>query len=89
MCLPYEDLYVVWTTTRLDTLRKRIKPPYAERHVRWCEREENESRLENIRFPDLLDLFVGQGVVGLASLEQTFRVESQESDCQKDKVRGF
>ena len=36
---------------RLDTLWKRIKPPYAERHVRWCEREGNESRSENFRFP--------------------------------------
>ena len=28
------------------------KPPYAERHVRWCGRKENESRSENLlRFP--------------------------------------
>ena len=27
------------------------KPPYAERHVRWCERNGNESRSENFRFP--------------------------------------
>ena len=31
------------------------KPPYAERHVRWCEREGNESRSEKLSFPDLLD----------------------------------
>ena len=24
------------------------KPPYAERHVRWCGRKENESRPENL-----------------------------------------
>ena len=35
----------------LQSLWKRIKPPYAERHVRWCERKGNESRSENFRFP--------------------------------------
>ena len=28
-----------------------MKPAYAERHVRWYERERNESRSENFRFP--------------------------------------
>ena len=34
------------------------KPPYAERHVRWCERKGNESRSENFRFPTYsIDIF--------------------------------
>ena len=37
------------------------KPPYAERHVRWCEREGNESRSEKLSFPDLLDLLLEFG----------------------------
>ncbi len=31
------------------------EPPYAERHVRWCERSENESRKKTISVFLLLD----------------------------------
>ena len=37
------------------------KPPYAERHVRWCGRKENESRPDNLlrflTYPILTDSF--------------------------------
>ena len=37
-----------WTTTSKCTEYK--EPPYAERHVRWCERSENESRKKTFVF---------------------------------------
>ena len=39
------------------------EPPYAERHVRWCERSENESRKKTTSFSSYSILYVG-GLIG-------------------------
>ena len=36
------------------------EPPYAEPHVRWCERSENESRKKTISFSSYSIVIVGK-----------------------------
>ena len=50
---------VMRISLQLDKVR--VIPPYAERHLRWCESNENEIRSEKFCFPTYSILYPYQG----------------------------
>ena len=66
------------------------EPPYAERHVRWCERSENESRKKTTSFSSYSILYVG-GLINSNKLypfqyKGNISISSYDSPTELDKI---